>query len=213
MSDRRNQSPDQIQEVQQKDLLSAVVVKQTGVVVGKQGCWGSSGGREAGVGQIRADEGVVQVVGRVEVGGRRGSEPGRRRRRRGSRANGDCSGRGYWDTDKDSNFQTQSEVGNRETQANKSRGLIKFENQVIKQKQSQNRTEQSKQNRELGYTWKSINRRFTQQYRWPSKTTTTCGWQSKYVHSTWDDWLAVYVHNSTYRELIHNTHIQYMKSY
>ena len=34
-------------------------------------------------------------AGRVEVRGRRGSEPGRRRR--GSRADGDCSGRGYLD--------------------------------------------------------------------------------------------------------------------
>ena len=64
------------------------------------------------MGQVRADEGVVprsrqsgsgrQVwyQGAGRVGGRRGSEPGRRRRRRESGADEDCSGRGYWDTDR-----------------------------------------------------------------------------------------------------------------
>ena len=58
------------------------VVKQTGVITGKQGCQGQFkfGGREASVGQIRADEGVVPRSRQLWSRGRCGSEPGRRRR-------------------------------------------------------------------------------------------------------------------------------------
>ena len=82
--------------------LLKFVVRQAGVEIGKQVCRGQfqSCGRGANVGRIRADEGVVpgsrqsrsrgqtwvgagqtrawyQGAGRVGVGGRHGSEPGR----------------------------------------------------------------------------------------------------------------------------------------
>ena len=55
------------------------------------------GQKWVGAGQTKA---WFQGAGRVGVGGRRESEPGRRRRRRESGADKDCSGRGYWDTDR-----------------------------------------------------------------------------------------------------------------
>ena len=91
------------------------VVRQTGVVIGKQGCRGQFQFvvvRQAGVrsGQMKA---WYQGAGRVGVGGRRGSEPGRRRRRRESGADEDCSRRGYWDTDRG---RTDVDVGLRQTE-------------------------------------------------------------------------------------------------
>ena len=57
---QRNQLPDQIQEVQRFYSLQ-FVVRQTGVASGKQGQKGQFQVRnsEAGLGQVRADEGVV----------------------------------------------------------------------------------------------------------------------------------------------------------
>ena len=101
----------------QKRALLQFVVRQTGVVSGKQGCRGQFQFvvvRQAwvGSGQTKA---WFQGAGRVGVGGRRGTEPGRRRRRRGSRADEDCSGRGYWDTDRgktDRRCRTETETVN-----------------------------------------------------------------------------------------------------
>ena len=76
-----------------------------GLLVGKQACRGQFQFvvmRQVWVksGQTKA---WFQAAGRVVVGGRHGSEPGRRRQRWVSRADEDCSGRGYWDTDRDWN--------------------------------------------------------------------------------------------------------------
>ena len=97
----------------------SVVVRQVWVRSVQTKAWFQGVGRVVVEGQTWVGAGQTkawfQVVGRVGVGGRRGSEPGRRRRRRGSRADGDCSGRGYWDTDRDWNGRrrrTETETAN-----------------------------------------------------------------------------------------------------
>ena len=75
-----------------------VVVRQVWVKYGQTKAWFQAAGRVVVEGQTWVGAGRTkawfQTVGRVVVGSRHRSEPGRRRRRQGSRADEDCSGEG-----------------------------------------------------------------------------------------------------------------------
>ena len=100
-------------------MFKFVVVRQAWVEDGQTKAWFQNGrqrrGRGADAGRSRADDEVVP--GRMAESGswsRRGSKPGRRRQRRGSRTDVDWSGRGHWDktetiADVDTGTETETE--------------------------------------------------------------------------------------------------------